>query len=226
MKDMDLRRDIMDELELEPRLNAASIGVAVVDGVVTLTGHVPSFSEKLTIEKVVGRVNGVRGIAQEIDVRYPGAGRLADDEIAKRALQVLGWDATVPDEAIKVTVDKGLVSLSGEVASNFQRDAAEREVSRMGGVTGVVNRITIKPPTDTADIRKKIKDALKRHAEVEAEAIRVNVIGDKATLEGNVDNWDERIAVRKAAWSAPGIRIVEDRLRIGPAALADDVRPD
>jgi len=225
MKDMDLRRDVMDELELEPRLNAASIGVAVVDGVVTLTGHVPSYSEKLAIEKVVGRVNGVRGIAQEIDVRYPGAGRLADDEIAKRALKIMRWDATLPDKAIKVTVDKGLVSLSGEVASEFQRDAAEREVSRMGGVTGVVNRITIEHPTDTTDIRKKIKDALKRHAEVEADTIRVSRVGDKVTLEGSVDNWDERIAVRNANWSAPGIRIVEDRLRIGPAALVDDVGP-
>ena len=96
MKDMDLRRDVMDELELEPRLNAASIGVAVVDGVVTLTGHVPSYSEKLAIEKVVGRVNGVRGIAQEIDVRYPGARRSSDDEIAKRALKIIGWMRPCP----------------------------------------------------------------------------------------------------------------------------------
>ena len=215
MQDTKLRQDVIDELEFEPSIEAASIGVTAKDGVVTLSGHVTSYAEKIAAERATRRVKGVRAIAQEIEVRYPGSARTADDEIATRALNALKWIAAVPHEDIKVTVNHGLVTLSGEVAWHYQSDAAENAVRGLIGVTGVANSIALKPQARAVDVKKKIEDALRRHAEVEAKSIRVNVINDKVTLEGTVDNWDERMAVENAAWSAPGVRMVEDRLRIG-----------
>jgi osmotically-inducible protein OsmY len=215
MTDTQLRQDIVDELEFEPSIDAANIGVAVDDGVVTLTGHVGSYAQKMAAEAAVRRVRGVRAIAQEIEVRYPSDPKTSDDEIAKRALDALRWDVTVPDEKIKLTVHKGLVTLTGEVSWQYERSAAERAVLRLFGVTGVANSITIKPRVQAADVKRKIEEALKRYAEVEAQAIRVSVLNDKVTLDGKVDNWDERQAVENAAWSAPGVRFVEDHLAIG-----------
>ena len=215
MIDTQLRQDILDELEFEPSIDAAHIGVAVDDGVVILTGHVSNYAQKLAAEAAVHRVRGVRAIAQEIDVRYPGDAKTSDDEIAKQALNALRWDVTVPDEIIKLTVNKGLVSLTGEVAWQYQKSAAESAVRKLTGVTGVVNNITIKPMVQASDVKRKIEDALKRHAEVEAQAIRITVVNDRVTLNGKVDNWDEREAVRNAVWSAPGVRFVEDHLTIG-----------
>jgi osmotically-inducible protein OsmY len=215
MKDTELRQDVIDELEFEPSIDAANIGVAVDGGVVTLTGHVSNYAEKLAAEAAARRVKGVRAIAQEIEVRYPGTARTSDDELAKRALNALRWDVTVPDETIKLTVSKGLVTLTGEVSWYYQKSAAESAVRKLAGVIGVLNDITIKPRAQASDVKRKIEDALKRHAEVEAKAIRVNVLGDKVMLEGKVDNWDERAAVENAAWSAPGVRLVEDHLRVG-----------
>ncbi len=215
MTDIQLRQNILDELDFEPSIDAAGIGVAVDDGVVTLTGHVPSYAQKLAAEAAVRRVRGVRAIAQEIEVRYPSDPKTSDDEIAKRALNALRWDTTVPGEKIKLTVNKGLAILTGEVPWHYQRNAAESAVRRLFGVTGVLNNITIKPRAEASDVKRKIEDALKRHAEVEAQAIRVSVLNDKVTLDGKVDNWDERDAVENAAWSAPGVRFVEDHLTIG-----------
>lgn len=215
MTDIQLRQNILDELDFEPSIDAAGIGVAVDDGVVTLTGHVPSYAQKLAAEAAVRRVRGVRAIAQEIEVRYPSDPKTSDDDIAKRALNALRWDTTVPGEKIKLTVNKGLAILTGEVPWHYQRNAAESAVRRLFGVTGVLNNITIKPRAEASDVKRKIEDALKRHAEVEAQAIRVSVLNDKVTLDGKVDNWDERDAVENAAWSAPGVRFVEDHLTIG-----------
>jgi len=215
MSDIQLRQDILEELEFEPSLDAANIGVAVDDGVVTLTGHVSSYAQKVAAEAAVRRVRGVRAIAEEIEVRYPSDPKTSDDEIAKRVLNALRWDATVPDEKINLTVNKGLVTLTGEVQAFYQRRAAENAIRNLAGVTGIINNITIKPRVQALDVRQKIEAALKRHAEVEAQAIRVSVSNDKVTLDGKVDNWDERQAVENAAWSAPGVRLVEDRLTIG-----------
>jgi osmotically-inducible protein OsmY len=215
MSDIQLRQDILDELEFEPSIDAANIGVAVDDGVVTLTGHVSSYAQKVAAEAAVRRVRGVRAIAQEIEVRYPSDPKTSDDEIAKRALNGLRWDVTVPAEKIKLTVNKGLVTLTGEVQGFYERRAAETAVRNLTGVTGIINNITIKPRVQASDVKQKIEAALKRHAEVEAQAIRVSVLNDKVTLDGKVDNWDERQAVENAAWSAPGVRLVEDRLVIG-----------
>jgi osmotically-inducible protein OsmY len=157
----------------------------------------------------------VRAIAQEIEVRYPGEKKTADDEIAKRALNILKWDAVIPGDAVRVTVQKGWVLLTGEVDWQFQKKAAEDAIRKLSGVTGVSNSITIKPRVSASDIKKKIEDALARNAHVEARAIRVNVSdSNKVRLEGAVDSWDDRDVVENAAWSVPGVQSVDDRLAI------------
>ena len=215
MDDISLREDILDELCFEPSLDAANIGVTVERGVVTLSGHVGSYAEKIAAEKAVQRVRGVRAVAEEIEVRYPNDKKLADDEIAQRALAIIGWDATVPDERIKVKVEKGWVTLSGEVQWQYQRSAAKQAVRKLSGVRGVTNLIGVRAPLDVGDIRSHIEGALKRGAEVEAHAIRVGVEGGKVTLEGRVNTWHERNVVERAAWAVPGVSAVEDRLSIG-----------
>ena len=215
MSDIQLRQNVLDELEFEPSIDAAHIGVTVDDGVVTLTGHLSSYAEKIAAEEAVRRVKGVRAIAEEIEVRYPGQKQTSDDEIAKRALNILQWDTFLPHENIRLTVHKGLVTLTGEVQWYFQKSGAEKAIRKLSGVTGVVNDITVKPAAKVADIKSKIEDALKRHAEVEAEGIQITVLNDEVTLNGKVESWDERQAVISAAWSAPGVRLVEDNLTIG-----------
>jgi osmotically-inducible protein OsmY len=216
MSELQLRQDVLDELEFEPSINAAHIGVAAENGVVTLSGHVSTYAEKTTAVAAARRVRGVRAIADEIEVRYPSGKKTADDEIAKRAVDILGWDTMVPSGAIQVTVRDGSLILTGKVDWYYQKKAAEDAVRKLSGVRGVVNNIEIKPHVKAEDVKRKIEDALKRHAEVEAKAIRVTVTAnDKVLLEGKVDNWDERFAVENAAWSAPGVRSVEDRLAIG-----------
>ena len=215
MSDIQLRQNVLDELEFEPSIDAAHIGVTVDDGVVTLTGHLSSYAEKIAAEEAVRRVKGVRAIAEEIEVRYPGQKQTSDDEIAKRALNILQWDTFLPHENIRLTVHKGLVTLTGEVQWYFQKSGAEKAIRKLSGVTGVVNDITVKPAVRVADIKSKIENALKRHAEVEAEGIQITVLNDEVTLNGKVASWDERQAVISAAWSAPGVRLVEDHLTIG-----------
>jgi len=215
MSDIQLRKDVLEELEFEPSIDATNIGVAVDDGVVTLTGHVSSYAQKIAAEAAVRRVRGVRAIAHEIEVRYPGDIKTTDDEIAQRVLSALRWDVTVPAEKINVTVHKGLVTLAGEVPWHFQRSAVENAIRRLIGVTGVVNNIVVKPRAQASDVKAKIEHALRRRAEIEARDIRVSVTDDKVTLNGKVDNWDEREAVERAAWSAPGVRVVEDHLTVG-----------
>lgn len=215
MSDSALRQDIIDELEFEPRVNAAHIGVAVENGVVTLSGHVGSYAEKLAAEKAAKRVKGVHAIAEEIEVRFPSDKKTADDEIASRAVNILRWSAVVPPDSVMIKVQDGWVRLSGEVNWQFQRSAAEAEIRRLSGVTGVINGITIKPRVQPVDIKRKIEAALKRHAEIEAQGIRVTVEdGGRVGLEGYVHDWREREAATDAAWSAPGVVRVDDRLRI------------
>jgi len=215
MDNKQLRQNVLDELEFEPSVDAANIGVAVDGGVVTLSGHVSSYAEKLATEQAVRKVKGVRAIAQEIEVRYPTDKTTADDEIAKRALSVLKWHAEIPDGAVKVTVQKGWVTLAGEVNWQYQKKTAEDAVRKLTGVTGVINNISLKPTIFASDIKRKIEGALARHAHHEAEAIRVNVRdGNKVVLEGNVNSWEEREAVEDAAWSIAGVQSVDDRLTI------------
>ncbi|MGL5003413.1 MAG: BON domain-containing protein [Casimicrobium sp.] len=216
MNDKQLRNNVIDELEFEPSIDAANIGVSAENGVVTLTGHVPSYWQKAAAERAVWRVKGVKAIAEEIEVRFSTDKKRADDQIAQRAVDMLAWDASVPDGAIRVKVQDGWVHLDGEVDWQFQRQAAEADVRKLSGVLGVTNNIAIKQAVQTPDVRKRIEDALKRHAEIEATHISINVLGNGAIkLEGKVDSWDERRAVERAVWSAPGVRTVDDRINIG-----------
>jgi osmotically-inducible protein OsmY len=214
MDDATLRDDVLAELDFEPSIDAAHIGVAVDGGVVTLSGHVSTYAEKLAAETAARRVRGVRAIAQEIQVRYPTDKRTGDDEIAKRAVNIIDWDTSIPRDSVNVTVQKGWVTLSGQATWQYQRKAAEDAVKRLSGVMGVVNNMTLKQPVDIANIRRQIEKALARRAEVEANAIRVKVQDGKVTLEGKVDNWDERQAVADAAWSVAGVQAVSDFLEI------------
>ena len=215
MSDISLRQDILDELEFEPAVNAAHIGVAVDKNVVTVTGMVSSYAEKTAALSAVRRVRSVRAVADEIQVHYPFEKKTSDSEIAKRALDILGWDAMIPSGSIDVVVRDGWLTLEGDVDWYYQKQAAEDDVRKLSGVRGVTNSIVIKPHVKAADVKKKIEEALKRHAEVEASAIRVTVRdNDKVTLEGTVNHWDERYAVENAAWSAPGVKSVDDRLAI------------
>ncbi|WP_429925503.1 BON domain-containing protein (plasmid) [Agrobacterium vitis] len=214
MDDSTLRQNIIDELDFEPSIDAANIGVAVDAGVATLTGHVPTYVQKASVEAVVRRVKGVKGIAEEIEVRPFGANPTADDEIAKRALNTINWNTVVPRDAITVQVQKGWVTLKGRVEWQYQKEAAAKAVYALTGVLGVNNQIEVAPKVSASDVKKRIEEALKRNAEVGAQKIKVNVAGDKVTLEGHVDAWSERQAAERAAWAAPGVRTVVDHLNV------------
>lgn len=215
MSDLTLRQEILEELEWEPSVDAAHIGVAVDKGVATLTGHVLSYAEKLAVERAVVRVNGVTAIAENIQIRYPEAKHTADDEIAKRVVDIIKWQVSMPSDRIKVKVEKGWVTLNGEVDWYYQKADAEKSVRRLSGVMGIANLIAIKPRVEVKDVKKRIENALKRNAEIEAQNIRVAVQGGKVTLDGRVDSWAERQRVENTVWSAPGVISVEDRLSVG-----------
>jgi osmotically-inducible protein OsmY len=214
MKDMKLKKAVEEELEWEPSIDAEHIGVTAEDGVVTLSGHVESYAQKYAAEAATRRVKGVRAIAEEIEVRFPGDRKLADDQIAKRALDVISWNSTIPKDCVQVKVQNGVVTLFGEADWYFQRDNAESAVRRLSGVKGLVNEIKIKPKVQASDIKNRIETALKRNAEVEADAIRVSVLNGRVTLDGKVKAWYERDLAERTAWSAPGVVAVEDRISI------------
>ncbi len=214
MKDLNVRNAILEELEWEPSISAEHIGVAVDDGVVTLSGHVKSYAEKMAAETAVRRVKGVRGIAEEIEVRFAGDKKTADDQIAKRALDVIEWASTIPQAAVKIKVQQGIVTLAGEVDWYYQKDDAENAVRKLSGVRAVVNDIKIKQRPQAGDIKLKIEQALKRNADVEADSIKVAVFNGRVTLDGKVKAWYERDLAERTAWSAPGVTAVEDRIQI------------
>jgi osmotically-inducible protein OsmY len=215
MTDFDLKEMIVDALDFEPSVNAAHVGVIVKDGIVTLTGHVPTFAEKTTAEQVVARIKGVRGIAQEITVRPAGTALTADDEIARRSIEVLRWNTSVPHEQVQVKVAQGWLTLSGQVPWHFHREAAERALRGLAGVVGITNALTVVPSASQHDVRSRIEEALKRDAELQANAIRVSVADGTVTLEGRVNSLTERRIAERAAWAGAGVRRVDDRLTIG-----------
>lgn len=214
MSDKQLRQDIIDELDFEPRIDSANIGVAVDEGVVTLSGHVRFYSDKITAIGLVENMLGVRAIADEIEVRPLGAHITADDEIAKRIVNTFKWNSSVPEDDIHVTVKKGWVTLEGEVDWRFKATAAEQAVRRLTGVTGVTNHIRVKPGVKAEDVSERIKQALKRDAELDASAIRVEVKDGTVTLEGQVRYLGERRTAERAAWDAPGVTNVVDHLAV------------
>lgn len=214
MNDSDLRQVVIDELEFEPSVEASNIGVAAKDGIVTLSGYVTSYAQKMATERAVRRVKGVHGMAQEIEIRYATDKKINDDEIARRCANIISWDTTLPEGKIAVKVERGWVTLSGEVPWHFQRVSAESGVRKITGVNGITNLITIKAHVQASDIKSRIEEALKRSAEVEAHSIRVLVTDSSVRLEGKVNDWREREIVEKAAWSVPGVMAVDDRLTV------------
>lgn len=215
MSDRTLRQFVIDELEFEPSVDAAHIGVSAENGVVTLTGYTNTYSEKLAAVAAVRRVKGVRAIAEELEVRFANHKQTADDEIARRAADIIRWNAVVPQDGIEISVRHGMVTLGGSVDWWYQRTAAENAVRKLSGVAGVINDITIRPHIHPIDVKRKIEDAFKRRAELDSEAIRVAVNdGGKITLQGTVHDWREHNAAVDAAWAAPGVVSVEDRLTL------------
>lgn len=214
--DVQLKKDVIAELEWDPAINATYVGVAVKDGVVTLTGHLDTHAEKHAIERAVQRVRDVRGIAVEVDVKLDSSHKRSDSDIAAAAESAFTWDALIPTDRIQVMVEKGWITLTGELSWEYQRHEAERAVRTLTGVVGVSNAITLKAATTPVDVSKRIRDALVRHAEDEAKLLEVTVKSDTVTLHGTVDSWSERAAASSAAWSAPGVAKVVNEIKIQP----------
>lgn len=213
--DKQLKHNIENELEWEPSIEASSIGVAVHDGVVTLSGHVSSYLEKIMIEKTVRQVAGVRAIAEEMTVRYPSDKKISDDEIAARICNLFDWDVMIPKDKISVKVEHGWVTLSGAVDWQFQSKAACKLAGRIGGVVGVGNLIEIRKTPTPSDVRDKIVAAFKRNANLDSQAITVLTEGGKVTLGGRVQFWHEREIAERAAWAAPVVVEIEDNIDVG-----------
>jgi osmotically-inducible protein OsmY len=212
-----LQHDVQEELEWEPSVDAAHIGVAATQpGVVTLTGTVATYAEKTTAERAAKRVAGVRAVANDIEVRPLGSMKRTDTDLAQAVLRALEWDIAVPDEKIKARVDNGWVTLEGEVALQFHRAAAENAVRRLAGVRGVTNqiRLQITPAVKPAEVKDRIEAALRRSAEIDARGIQVDAKDSTIILRGRVRTWAEREEAERAAWAAPGVRNVEDQLVI------------
>jgi len=214
MSDKALRDNVLAELDFDPRVDAAHIGVAVHDGIVTLSGHVPSYAEKSEAERAVRRVAGVRGIAEEIQIRLDGHAKTPDEDIAERVANVLKWDAALPHDAISVKAENGVVTLRGEVPWEFQRSQAQFDVARLKGITHLVNQIAVKALAQPQEVIAKIEAAFQRQASLDATGITVAADGRTVTLIGKVSSWRERELAERAAWSIPGVQIVEDRITV------------
>lgn len=212
--DTQLRDDIQAELAWDPSFNAADVGVIVKDGVATLTGHLSSYAEKYAVERAVQRVHGVKALAVELSVKLPFDHERTDAEIAMATERALEWTVLVPEDKIRPMVEKGWITLTGEVEWDYQRRAAESAVRNLMGVKGVSNLVSVTPKVRPADVEKKIHDALARQAEREAKHLAISVDGSQVTLRGKVHSWAERSAVQGAAWAAPGVSLVVNDLAV------------
>lgn len=223
--DIQLQRDVLDELKWEPSVDAAQIGVTARDGVVTLTGHVPSYTEKVAAGDATQRVLGVQAVANDLEVQPHGTGRRDDADIARAAVDALRWRSTIPGEGIKVAVSKGWITLEGDVEWFFQKNSAEEAVRHLLGVRGVINDIAVKPKASAAEVRSRIESAFRRTAELEAEKVRVETRDGKVTLRGTVRSWSERQEAERTAWAAPGVSSVVNQITVAPYVTAYAATP-
>ncbi len=209
--DSQLKRDVNEELTWEPQVTATKIGVEVNDGIVTLSGEVDSYAQKWNAERAAQRVSGVHALTVDLLVKLSGSGLRTDVDIAKSVENALSWSISVPD-SIKVMVEKGFVTLKGEVNWQYQRLAATDSVRSLTGVKGIINMIAIKPSVQVSAVQSDIETALKRTAVADAKKIHVSVAGSDVTLTGKVQNWAERETATMAAWGTPGVKNVHDKM--------------
>jgi osmotically-inducible protein OsmY len=212
--DNQLKQDVIAELGWEPSVNAAQIGVEVKDGIVTLAGHVDSFAEKWNAESAAQRVSGVKALAVEMDVKLPGSSQRNDTDIARSVQNVLEWTTFLPKDSIKVKVEAGWITLSGEVDWAYKKQAAVDAIRYLMGVKGVSDNIAIKPKLTFDAVKKDIESALKRRATADANNVVVSVHGSDVTLSGTVHSWSERQLAANSAWATPGVHNVVDNITI------------
>jgi osmotically-inducible protein OsmY len=210
--DGQIQHDVIAELEWQPSIDSADIGVAVTDGVVTLSGFVKSYAEKMAAEKAARGVAGVKAIAEEIHVRLPSDPKTADHEIADRILGMFRWNISIPDDTIKLKVEQGWVTLTGSTDWHYQSEEAARMAGRVSGVRGITNLIELRKFPTSRDVKVRITSALKRQADLDAASVTVLTDGGKVTLNGKVKTWHERGIAERAAWSAPGVTAVHDKI--------------
>jgi osmotically-inducible protein OsmY len=218
ISDAVLKQDVEEELAWHPDIDSDHIGIRADNGVVTLKGYVPTYAQKHAAEAAVKRVAGVRGVVESLQVFLAGSNPTEDEELAKRAINSLDWDALVPSQSVKVAVEGGWVSLAGEVSWQYQKNAAENAVRKLCGVVVVINNITVKPQPQPADLKQRIEKALQRVAELHGKSVRVAVANGTVTLEGTVDSCAARDHAEGAVWAAPGVIEVCDNLRVVPHA--------
>ena len=214
--DSEIERDVRDELKWDPDLNADDIAVSVKNGVVTLAGFTPSYTDRLEAEAAAKRVAGVHAVANDIEVRLPAIDQRPDPDIARDAVAALKAELPISHDRIKVIVKDGWVTLEGAVEWQYQKNTAGSAVRKVKGVKGVTNVVTVKPKVEPADLKRKIMDAFKRNAEVDANRITVEANGSEVILKGTVRSWIEREEAERVAWSAPGVTKVEDRIVVSP----------
>jgi osmotically-inducible protein OsmY len=212
--DKDLRTHVLDELDWAPNVDADDIGVGVSEGVVTLTGHVRSYAQKQEAERAVLRVAGIRGVANDIEVRLPEDHERSDTDITKAVLRAIRWHTQLPANDIKAKVDDGWVTLEGTVNWNYQRIRAEQAVRYLTGVRGVSNRLKVRSRPLPGDVRKRIRSALERQASEEVDQIDIVVEDGTVTLKGTVESWSDREDIERAVWGAPGVTTVKNKLKV------------
>ena len=214
--DSEIERDVREELKWDPDLNADDIAVSVKNGVVTLAGFVPSYSDRLEAEAAAKRVAGVLAVANDLEVRLPAIDQRPDPDIARDAVAALKAELPISYDRIKVIVKDGWITLEGAVEWQYQKTTAENAVRNVKGVKGVTNVIRVKPKIEPSELQRKIMEAFKRNAELDANRITVEANGSEVILKGTVRSWIEREEAERVAWSAPGITKVEDRIVVSP----------
>jgi len=214
----DLRRSVLDELDWEPSLDAADIAVAVKNGVVTLSGNVPTYAQKRTAERCVLRLAGVKGVANEIEVHLPSEHHRSDTDIAQVAISALERHIQVPPDSVKIEVEDGWITLEGVVNWGYQRKRAERAIRYLTGVKGVSNRLRVKRRETPGDLRERITRALERRIEEESSRISITIDGGTVTLKGTVPSWVDHDDIEDAVWAAPGVTEVENKLKVSRKA--------